>query len=69
MPYKSKAQMRAFFAREAEGELPRGTARRWAHHTPNIAGLPKKLQKGRTKKATLADWLASHRPTSASVRP
>lgn len=32
--------MRAFFAMESRGELPKGTARRWAHHTKNIKDLP-----------------------------
>jgi len=43
MPFKSKAQMRLFFAKERRGELPRGTARRWAHHTPNTKKLPEKV--------------------------
>jgi len=33
MPFKSKAQWRRFFAMEARGELPKGTARKWAHET------------------------------------
>ena len=28
------------FAEEARGGLPKGTALRWAHHTPNIKKLP-----------------------------
>ena len=42
MPYKSKAQMKKFFAMESRGELPKGTAKEWAHHTPNISKLPEK---------------------------
>ena len=42
MPYKSKAQQRLFFAKEARGELPRGTARRWAHETKNLKKLPQR---------------------------
>lgn len=40
MPYKSKAQMRLFFAKEQRGELPKGKAREWAHHTPDLKSLP-----------------------------
>lgn len=40
MPFRSKAQMRWMFAAEERGELPEGTARRWAHETPNIKSLP-----------------------------
>jgi len=42
MPYKSKAQQRKFFAMESQGEIPKGTARRWAKHTPNLKNLPEK---------------------------
>lgn len=45
MPYKSKAQMRAFFAMENRGELPRGTADRWARETKNIKSLPERKMK------------------------
>jgi hypothetical protein len=40
MPFKSKAQQKWMFAAEARGEVPVGTARRWAHETPNIKSLP-----------------------------
>jgi hypothetical protein len=50
MPYKSKSQMRKFFAMEKRGELPKGTAKRWARETPNIKALPEKKGKGRGKK-------------------
>ena len=40
MPFKSKAQMRLFFAKEKKGELPKGTAETWIKHTPNISSLP-----------------------------
>jgi hypothetical protein len=53
MPYKSKAQQRLFFAKEERGELPKGTAKRWAHETKNIKKLPeKKKGKGKKKEAT-----------------
>lgn len=45
MPFKSKSQQRFFFAAEARGELPQGTARRWAHHTKNIKKLPEHVKK------------------------
>jgi len=45
MPFKSKAQMRAFFAKEKEGELPKGTAKKWANETPNISKLPEHVKK------------------------
>ena len=43
MPLKSKAQMGKFFAMEKRGELPKGTAKKWAEHTPNISKLPAKV--------------------------
>lgn len=43
MPFQSKRQMRKFFAMERAGELPKGTAREWAHHTPNIKKLPERI--------------------------
>ena len=45
MPFKSKAQEKLFFAKEHRGELPKGTAERWAHHTKNIKGLPEHVKK------------------------
>lgn len=39
------------FAAEDRGEVPKGTARRWAHETPNIKDLPKK--KAQKKHASL----------------
>lgn len=47
-PFKSMAQMRLFFAKEESGELPKGTAKRWAHETKNIKSLP-----GHVKKSSL----------------
>jgi len=52
MPLKSKAQQGWMFAAEERGELPKGTAKEWAHHTKNIKSLPqyahgKKIQKKR----------------------
>lgn len=45
MPFQSKRQMRWMFAAEKRGEVPRGTAERWAHHTPNTKSLPEKAPK------------------------
>lgn len=42
MPYKSQAQSRYFHWAEAHGKLPKGTAHRWAAHTPSIKALPQK---------------------------
>jgi hypothetical protein len=44
MPFKSKSQQRWMFAAEARGELPGGTAKRWAHETKDIKGLPEKVK-------------------------
>lgn len=38
------------FAAEARGELPKGTAERWAHHTPDMKHLPEKERKKKKKK-------------------
>lgn len=43
MPFKSKAQQRFMFAAESRGEVPKGTASRWAHHTKSIKKLPEKV--------------------------
>ena len=55
MPFASKKQQRYFFAAEQRGELPKGTAIRWAHHTKNIKNLPEYSE---TEKARYA---RSHR--------
>ena len=49
MPFKSKAQQRFMFAAQERGELPKGTAEKWAEHTPNIKGLPAKVGKRKTR--------------------
>ena len=55
MPYKSQAQRRFFFAAEARGDLPKGTAMDWAVHTPSISSLPElaKAKKKSTKKSSV----------------
>ncbi len=46
MPFKSKAQSRLFRAKEASGEMPAGTAHRWAHETPGgVKSLPEYASK------------------------
>lgn len=51
MPFESKAQARLFRAKEARGELPKGTSHRWAHESGDIKRLPehkrKKKKRGR----------------------
>jgi len=41
--------MRKFFAMEKRGQLPKGTAEKWAKHTKNIKQLPKKVGKKKGK--------------------
>lgn len=50
MPFKSKSQQRFMFAAESRGDLPKGTAKRWAEHTPDIGKLPEKKHKSRSEK-------------------
>lgn len=45
MPFQSKAQQRYMFAAEGRGELPEGTASRFAHETPDIKRLPERKSK------------------------
>ncbi len=42
-PFVSQAQRKWMFAAEARGEVKKGTAERWAKHTPKIKSLPKKV--------------------------
>jgi hypothetical protein len=44
MPFKSDSQRRFMFAAEDRGEIPEGTAERWAHHTKNIKHLPEHVR-------------------------
>jgi hypothetical protein len=50
MPFKSKAQMKWMFAAEKRDEVKKGTAKRWAEHTPNLKKLPNKIGKAMKKK-------------------
>ena len=45
MPYRSKAQQRFIFAAEERGDVPKGTAKKWAEHTKNIKSLPEHVKK------------------------
>ena len=45
MPFKSRSQMRMMFAKESRGEVKRGTARKWAHETPNRRCLPERVKR------------------------
>ena len=47
MPFKSKAQQRFMFAAESRGDVPEGTAKRWAHKTKSITKLPEHVGKDR----------------------
>lgn len=38
--------MRWMFAAESRNELPKGTARRWAHHTKDMKKLPERVDGG-----------------------
>lgn len=68
MPYKSKRQMRKFFAMEADGELPEGTARQWAHHTKDIKKLSEKVALLKAANA-LATELADDKTASVDAAP
>jgi hypothetical protein len=51
MPFKSLAQERLFFAKEKRGELPKGTAERWARHTPSQKALPEHVKHKKSEKS------------------
>jgi hypothetical protein len=55
MPFKSKAQQRFMFAAEDRGDLPKGTAKGWAEHTPSIKKLPEHAKKREAKHAELLE--------------
>lgn len=59
VPFKSKAQQRFMFAAEAKGELPEGTAKRWAHETKSFKKLPEKVRK-KTAGILASEILAKH---------
>ena len=53
MPFKSEAQRKWMYSAEERGELPKGTAKRWAKHTPNIKDLPEHVKKAAFAKIAL----------------
>jgi len=59
MPFKSKRQWRAFFAMEARGELPKGTARRWARETKaagkSYRSLPERVKRKQKGSGTFSE--------------
>jgi len=57
MPFKSKAQMRMFYAKEAKGELPEGTAKTWVEHTKNLKNLPEHVKKASDAFSKIANQL------------
>jgi hypothetical protein len=59
VPYKSKAQMKKFFVMEREGELPKGTAEEWAHHTKDLKSLPEHVSEKKGFAMTLLTTLAA----------
>lgn len=54
MPFVSKSQQRFFYAAEAKGELPKGTAKEWQDATPKGKKLPEHVK----KKASLGEEAA-----------
>ena len=50
MTFKSKAQMRLFYAKAQRGEISKGKVEGWENATPNIKGLPERLKKKKGKK-------------------
>lgn len=69
MPFKSKAQQKYMFAAEGRGDLPKGTAKRWAHHTKNIKKLPEHKQKRAAAFGVLFGKLAADLSGSAVKLP
>jgi hypothetical protein len=61
MPFKSKAQMRWMFAAEERGELPKGTAKRWAEHTKDTSKLPERKGKGKKDNKEKKSSIISHK--------
>lgn len=63
--------MRKFFAMEAKGELPKGKAREWAHHTKSIKDLPEKKAMSETDTEKVAAWKVGwlRKMAEVGVRP
>lgn len=54
MPFRSQAQRKFMYAAEERGELKKGTADKWAKHTPNIKDLPEHVKKASFTKIAIA---------------
>lgn len=69
MPFKSKAQMRMMFAKEERGEVPKGTAKRWADETKNIDNLPEHVKQAQIVQlfAKVAERFIDARPVPSAI--
>lgn len=67
MPFKSKRQQRFMFAAESRGEIPKGTAERWAHHTKSIKSLPEKVHKKESAAYLLGQQMGLHKESSEAL--
>lgn len=65
MPFRSEAQRKWMFAAQSRGEVPKGTAERWAHHTPKGKKLPEHVKKHKKTASELLDAVLS---TSSVMR-
>ena len=45
MPWKSKKQMRYFYAMKNKGEFSPQMVEKWKEHTPDIKNLPEQTEK------------------------
>jgi len=45
MPWRSKAQVRKFYAMQSKGEMSPETVEKWKEHTPDVKSLPERLHK------------------------
>ena len=45
MPFLSKKQMKKFSVLEDQGELPKGTSKKWLKETKDTKKLPEKVKK------------------------
>lgn len=68
MPFKSDAQRRFMFAAQDRGEVPQGTAERWARETPNIKSLPERVKKRKKTAAELADAAIAVTPFTGAMQ-
>jgi hypothetical protein len=64
MPFKSKAQMKACYAKKARGEAGSWKCNEWAHATSNIKSLPEHVKKKAGKKKGGGVLINPYRPPS-----